>query len=431
MATAAESEPTTPPEGRAKPPFLRRVRIRNYKSIAFCDVTLEPLTVLVGRNGSGKSNFLDALAFVRDALATNLTEATQKHGGWPSILCRSVPADEVSFELDLDVGNPWPDPGAGTVVEYGFAISQGPFGPPMIRREWFRVPAGPHFDRTGQPSPAGTSVAYVWTFDHPDIPYSRVLPPRPDRSWLDSFPESPFDDVVRALRLLTLYNFDPRPVRQPQQSVPGTLLESDGRNLAGVIRDVGRIDPDTVERVGQFLSVIVPEVERFEAVPVAGYDTIKFHLRRGESRPLIEFDAASMSDGTLRALAALVAVYQVHRPSGPSVVGIEEPETALHPAAANALVGALDEATLSTQVIVTTHSPDLLDHPAIRPENVRVVQMVDGRTVIGTVDEASREIVKDGLNTLGGLERDDSLGIDLDDLDRQAELSRNGRGPHE
>jgi predicted ATPase len=42
-----------------KPPFLRRVRIRNFKSIKFCDVTLEPLTVLVGRNGSGKSNFVE------------------------------------------------------------------------------------------------------------------------------------------------------------------------------------------------------------------------------------------------------------------------------------------------------------------------------------------------------------------------------------
>jgi hypothetical protein len=69
---AAASETVLP----AKPAFLRRVRIRGYKSIAFCDVTLEPLTILVGRNASGKSNFLDALAFVRDSREVGVAEAS-------------------------------------------------------------------------------------------------------------------------------------------------------------------------------------------------------------------------------------------------------------------------------------------------------------------------------------------------------------------
>src|SRR5437879_13571349 len=84
----------------AKTPFLRRVRIRGYKSIAFCDVKLEPLTILVGRNASGKSNFLDALAFLGDALQLNVSEAINRHGGFPAILCRSVEASALSFEID-------------------------------------------------------------------------------------------------------------------------------------------------------------------------------------------------------------------------------------------------------------------------------------------------------------------------------------------
>src|SRR5713226_7128750 len=75
MATAPTEDPVHEIYEQAKPPFLRRVRIRGYKSIAFCDVTLEPLTILVGRNASGKSNFLDALAFLRDATSYNLAEA--------------------------------------------------------------------------------------------------------------------------------------------------------------------------------------------------------------------------------------------------------------------------------------------------------------------------------------------------------------------
>ena len=61
--------------------FITRVSLRNYKSIAACDVQLQPLTFLVGRNGAGKSNFLDALRFVADALNSSLDHAIRARGG--------------------------------------------------------------------------------------------------------------------------------------------------------------------------------------------------------------------------------------------------------------------------------------------------------------------------------------------------------------
>ncbi len=132
-----------------------------------------------------------------------------------------------------------------------------------------------------------------------------------------------------------------------------------------------------------------------------------------------------MSDGTLRALASLTAIFQnVQDGDRPSLVAIEEPETALHPAAMRALVSAFDAATMRTQVLLTTHSPDLLDAEEIKPENVRIVQMIDGQTMIGPIDEASVDIVRRNLDTLGGLERNDSLHIDFDDLQRQSALAK-------
>src|SRR5205807_2340799 len=85
-----------------KPPFLRRVRIRGYKSIAFCDVTLQPLTILVGRNASGKSNFLDALAFLRDLVKSGVHEAVKWHGGAVAIPCRTAPERVVSIEIECE-----------------------------------------------------------------------------------------------------------------------------------------------------------------------------------------------------------------------------------------------------------------------------------------------------------------------------------------
>src|SRR5438094_4837877 len=103
MATASANEVVTETDEWTEPPFLRRVRLRGYKSIAFCDVALQPLTILVGRNGVGKSNFLDALAFLRDVLETNVSEAVKRRGGWPALLCRtsSSPVIEIEVETEL------------------------------------------------------------------------------------------------------------------------------------------------------------------------------------------------------------------------------------------------------------------------------------------------------------------------------------------
>src|SRR2546421_320062 len=100
MATAPSKEAIKEPDRLTKPPFLRRVRIKGYKSIAFCDVTLEPLTILVGRNASGKSNFVDALAFLRDIVNQGVNEAVKRHGGAEAIRCQLRDDRAVSIEIE-------------------------------------------------------------------------------------------------------------------------------------------------------------------------------------------------------------------------------------------------------------------------------------------------------------------------------------------
>jgi predicted ATPase len=221
------------------------------------------------------------------------------------------------------------------------------------------------------------------------------------------------------------YNFHPDTIRRLQKPNPGRLLERDGSNLASVIETTRENEEEAIERVGRYLSVITESVELAEVAKYGEYETVRFRIARDARSQPLEFDAASMSDGTLRTLAALVAAFQIVLPHGyPSLVAIEEPETSLHPAAMRALVDALDEATGRTQILLTTHSAELLDNPQVRPENVRVVDMIDGQTVITPVDEASVEIVRRKLNTLGGLERENQLEPDLDDLERQQRLGQ-------
>jgi predicted ATPase len=65
--------------------MLNKVKIKDYKSISWCDVSLEPLTILVGKNGSGKSNFIDALRFLSDSLSVSLGYALGERDGFENI----------------------------------------------------------------------------------------------------------------------------------------------------------------------------------------------------------------------------------------------------------------------------------------------------------------------------------------------------------
>ncbi len=173
-------------------------------------------------------------------------------------------------------------------------------------------------------------------------------------------------------------------------------------------------------------TLIAEEVESFDVIRYGESETVQFRLRQDADKGALEFDAASISDGTLRALASLMAAFQIQLPFGPSVVGIEEPETALHPAAMRALVDALDDATQRTQILLTTHSADLLSGRDVNPGQVLVVRNRGGKTQITPLDPASREIIKKELYSLADLQRMDKLDLDEADLRRQAQLSQEG-----
>ena len=131
---------------------------------------------------------------------------------------------------------------------------------------------------------------------------------------------------------------------------------------------------------------------------------------RGAKHPW-RFLANSMSDGTLRALGVLVALFQGNGTGSErrGLVGIEEPESALHPAAAGALMDCVLQASQSTQIVVTSHSADLLDSDAIPASSILAVLSEHGETKIGPLDEAGRSMLKEHLFTAGELLRMDQL----------------------
>lgn len=388
-------------------PFLRWIKIRNYKSIAACHVTLGDLTILVGRNGAGKSNFLDALSFLSDGLQTSLDHAMRDRGGIDAVRRRST-GHPRNFAIEVEIRLP-----NGDIARYGFEIAAEGRGGFVVKVEKLslidthgRKTAGFHRERT----------EITTHLDHPP-------PVHPDRLYLLNVAGfQGFDEVYKALTSIGLYSLNPDRMKELQSPDAGDLLHRDGGNIASVI---GRLEdrPEIMGRITDYLRSIVPDLTDVERVSLGPRETLQFHQRvKGAEHPW-KLYATSMSDGTLRALGSLVAVTQLQERRAPvNLVGIEEPETALHPAAAGALMDALREAAVKTQILITTHSPDLADQ--IDPQNDRLLVVVasEGISRIAGVDKASREALSKHLYGVGELLRLNQLEPDIDELTRQEQL---------
>lgn len=209
------------------------------------------------------------------------------------------------------------------------------------------------------------------------------------------------------------YSVQPARIRELQAPDEGRVLRRDGSNLASVLAGLERPEHDDVKtRIREYMRRVVPGIEDFGARRIGHMETVEFKQSvEGADKPW-RFPAINMSDGTLRALAVLVALFQGHERKGVRLVGIEEPETALHPAAARVLRDCLLEASESVQVIVTSHSAELLDDPSIKESMLRAVVAEGNRTSIGNVDEPTRSALRDHLFTAGELLRLQQLQID-------------------
>lgn len=385
--------------------FVTRVVLRNYKSIGYCDARFGPLTYLVGANGSGKSNFLDALHFVHDALSGTLDSALNERGGLSEVRRRSSGHPNhfgirLEFRLrDHRYGhyafNIGALAGRGYEVQAEECVIDG-------------IGKGPFFQiESGQLQASSETSFPAITADRLALVAASGL--------------TAFRPVFDALTAMGFYNLNPKLMRELQKPQEGRLLKSVGENIASVIGHLERVAPEQLAIIQEYLQTVVPMVHGVERKPIGPMETLEFKQEMAGAKHPWRFLAQNMSDGTLRALGVLSALFQRNPDYSPSLVGIEEPETALHPAASTALREALGKASQQTQVIVTSHSPDLLDDRSLSADSLLAVVSDKGETRIAPLDDASRGAIHQQLFSAGELLRINQLVPDPVDLAAQAQ----------
>jgi predicted ATPase len=176
----------------------------------------------------------------------------------------------------------------------------------------------------------------------------------------------------------------PHLCRQPSTPGPNVLLGQYGENLPAVADHLRRADPGAWASVQEALAVMVPGLVRIEIVPTEDRKLALRFEERGVSRG---WTAGEVSDGTIQALALILALFDDRIP----VLGIEEPENALHPWILRELVDLCHERT-GKQVVMTTHSPVLIDY--VPAERVQLMWRSEGQSRIGRLLDLDPDVRK-------------------------------------
>lgn len=384
--------------------MLKSLTVSNYRSLGDpVRVEFGRLTALVGPNGSGKSNVMDVLRFVSDAMHMGLGGAIAHRSGIDAVRRWSGghPFD-LKIQLDLELADQ-------ALGHYGFVLTGARDDEYHVKSETAWITASDH---------SGVELLVEegqWREGPPEL---RPLLDRQSLALPIVGGDRRFSPLLQALQSISIYSIFPDTLRAPQKYSPRKPMERHGENWVSILKDqpTHTWKPELIAA----LHSLTGDTEDIEIEPIAGYLVIRFR-HRSENEKTKWFEAAQESDGTLRVAGLISALLQ--EPAVP-VIGIEEPELTVHPGAIPLLYDHLHQATEESQVIITTHSPEMLEHFDV--DDVRVVERRNGVTRVRAMATAQKDAVKKRLLTLGELMREQGIDAQEDEDGAQAMLPNLG-----
>ncbi len=359
--------------------MITKLTISNFRSLG-TNVEIRPgrLNFLVGANGSGKSNVLHALTFVREAVRMGLPGAITNNNGIEAIRRHSSGHPRnVKIDLDISLDN--------GLARYGFEITGDRSEEYRIKSEWGMVSI------EGEPTVFRVEGS---SWQGPDN-----LQPNLDGQTL-AITALGGDERIKPLweflANMMIYSVYPDVLREPQKYSSETPMKPRGDNWVSILYQQEKTGwkSDLVAALNKFTG----DIDDIKVEKASGFLMAQFRHKTRSEKAKKWFGADVESDGTLRVAGLLTALLQ--EPPLP-VIGIEEPELTVHPGALPLIYDYLQEAGTRSQVIVTTHSPLLLDYLDPEKSQVFVVQRDGAVTSVHPLSERHKKTVRDQLLTLG------------------------------
>ena len=338
------------------------ITIEGFKSIKSVEeLEIRPINVLIGANGAGKSNFLEVFSFLNAIRLGGLRDYVMRAGGADKILHFG---SKVTQYLSI-----------GTSFE-------------NEKREYNIVLAPDDADRMF-PSSEGvrTSVKQEQIFDGFDSTDYGISGRGGEAGIYNSKDKSSAIPRVREhLLQWRVYHFHDTsassPIKKTVALNNNRFLRHDGSNLAAFLYYLREVHGRAYDMIRRTMRLVAPFFDDFVLEPLAlNEDTIRLEWRHRGSDSY--FDAASLSDGSLRFIALATLLLQP-RELRPSVILLDEPELGLHPSAITILASLIKQVSVETQIVLATQSSLLLDH--FTPEDVLVAERVKGATQFARLD---------------------------------------------
>lgn len=374
---------------------LSHLTLRNFRSVREQSVELDDSTYLVGQNGAGKSNFVDAISFIAEAMTSSLPAVLRRRGGFTKVAHRYARGQSSTIGFSLKLSNLGDD--SLVSAEYDLVLRGRDYRLEVVRERCF-VDGLRYSAEYCREEDGDDENGMRWHGD--------VAPPKLSHSKL-ALPlvgDPRLSLVFEFLSDMCIYRIDPAKLRDDPESYADWRLNDDGSNVASVLHRIAREHPYDFDDICELLARAVPGIVGVQAKEHRDELALEFllSLRDGEGR----FDAANMSEGTLRVLGILVATHQ-HPP--PALLAIEEPEASIHPGALGIVLDALRAARRKSQVVVTTHSPEVLDAKWIKDHHLRWVSWENGATRIDPVSQSVETAMRKHRFGAGELLRSNAL----------------------
>lgn len=369
--------------------MLKQINLKNWKSFKEATLYIDPITILIGTNSSGKSNIIDALDFLsRIPEAKSLESALIGDSHTPGIrggLEWVVKKPETQFTLEAVISGEYKQEDKQVEFDYLYSITSEIEPKIQLINEFIKLLKSNEND--GINNSSENTLSRIDSFPHPSLSGIKMTLGKYESSELNElFPSSEF--ILMNQKYLPFYNFyssrttlwshtttievlkkifiiNPIPQNMRDYSPLSKTLEQDGSNIAGVLAALPEAEKEKIEQTLLSYLSQLPEgdLQRVWAEPVGrlGSDAMLYCEEKwGENHEPLLVDARGMSDGTLRFLAILTAL--LTRPEG-SLIVIEEVDNGLHPSRTGLLLQMLQEIgkNRNIDILVTTHNPALMD----------------------------------------------------------------------
>lgn len=336
---------------------LTRIKVEGFKSLRSVDLELRDVNVLIGANGSGKSNLVQVFDLLSFLVNGDLQLFVARSGGASSILHYGPGVTQTLFcELRLE--------GQSDVSSYRFRVAHAAVDRVVFTEE------NVAFQKADRDTPFEQSLG-VGQQESDLVKWAESRNPKTAKTVAQVFRRR-----LASLRSFHFHDTSPSaPMCLMQDIDRNRFLAGNGGNLAAFLYMLQEAHPQHFARIREYSQLVIPYFKDFVLAP----DNISpkhIQLRWRDSNPDYEFGAHHLSDGSLRAIALLTALLQPEE-FMPSLFIIDEPELGLHPNAVG-LIGQLIKAVSSKrQVIVATQSSRLLRE--FTPDDVVVVERIEDR----------------------------------------------------